>query len=109
MMPDMCSMKSTCQCVECVPRSPILVNTRKTEKDIMYEQLADIAALCCIDLNANLNDANKEYMAGDIPHGAFRYVLDRHTQLHLILSALGYTESHKIFGYPVKPEVESKE
>lgn len=67
------------------------------------EMVAACAAASIIDLNANLADAYKEYMSGDIPRGAYEYVLHRHSALISALNAAGYTDICPIFGYPKKP------
>ena len=66
------------------------------------KNLAEIAALCCIDLNFNLSEAHKEYLAGDISRGAYEYVLSRHGSIHRALHKCGFTENHEIFDYPIK-------
>jgi len=65
--------------------------------------VALMAAQCCIDLDSNLKSANEEYMRGEIPYGAFQYVLQRHTNMHAALRAAGFTENHPIFGWPMRP------
>jgi hypothetical protein len=70
---------------------------------LALQRVADIAAMCCIDLGANLSSAHKEYMAGEISNGAFQHVLARHTRMHAALREAGYTAEHAIFGWPVKP------
>ena len=42
-------------------------------------------------------------MRGDIPRGAYEYVLSRHGALHTELHLAGWTEKHPIFEFPVKP------
>lgn len=69
-----------------------------------YELLAQIAAECTMDLDANLSDAHKEYMDGDIPNGAYQYVLSRHANLYAMLHKCGFTEKHPIFEFPCRPK-----
>jgi hypothetical protein len=65
--------------------------------------VAQIAAMCCNDLDGNLVDAHKRYMSGETSNGAFQHVLWRHTQLHAALRAAGFIEKHPIHGWPVLP------
>lgn len=75
----------------------------------LLDRVAKIAAWCCIDLESNLNTAHKEYMAGEIPKGAFEHVRSRHLALHTALENAGYTGKHPIFDIPQKPKTESQE
>ena len=79
-------------------------NTQKAVANDALFVVAQIAAMCCTDLDSNLASAHKEYMAGEIPNGAFQHVLHRHTQMHAALHAAGYTEKHPIFGWPAMPK-----
>lgn len=68
------------------------------------EAVAQAAALCCPDLDANLASAHEEYMAGDIARGAYEFALSRHGAIYAALHSAGFTEKHVVYGYPVKPE-----
>lgn len=68
------------------------------------EEVARIAAVCTMDLASNLNSAHDEYMRGDIPHGAYSYVLSRQSALLQALRAAGFTEKHPLFEFPLRPE-----
>lgn len=70
----------------------------------LLRTVADAAAFASIDLASNLSSAHEEYMRGDIARGAYEYVLMRQTSLLIALHKAGYTEKHKLFGFPVKPE-----
>lgn len=78
-------------------------------ENIKLRVVADVAAYCCIDLEANLETAHQEYMAGQIPNGAFQHVLSRQAQMHGALYMAGYTETHKFFDFPVRPKEIEKE
>jgi hypothetical protein len=69
-----------------------------------YEHLALAASLACIDLASNVAEANKDYEAGAISKGAFNYIIERQAAIHAALYNLGYTETHKVYGHPIKPE-----
>jgi hypothetical protein len=77
------------------------------ERDALFV-VAQVAAMCCNDLNDNLSAAHEEYMEGKIPNGAFQHVLSRHTQMHAALYNAGFTEKHPLFGFPVVPKSEEK-
>ncbi len=88
-----------------MPNAETPTATRNTEEQLVQlARVADIAAQCMMDLDANLKSANEEYMEGKIPRGAFEYVLSRHTALHIALHEAGYTAKHPIFEFPVKPD-----
>jgi hypothetical protein len=67
------------------------------------EAVAKSAALCCIDLRTNLRDAKQEWMDGTIARGAYEYVQSRHDDLHAALHSAGFTDTNKLFGFPVRP------
>ena len=75
-----------------------------TPETIALKNVAAIAAYCCIDLDANLAAAQKEYMDGEIANGAFQHVLNRHTMMHMALQNAGFTGNHELFGYPIIPK-----
>ena len=66
-------------------------------------KVADIAAFCCIDIKTNLQDAEKDWLEGKIPKGAFAYVMQRSDALHLALYNAGYTDN-SIFDTPQRPK-----
>lgn len=66
--------------------------------------VADTAALCMIDLGANLKSAYDEWMRGDLPRGAYEYVLQRHGSMLLALRAAGYTCNQPVFDFPIRPD-----
>lgn len=70
----------------------------------LLRAVADAAAFASIDLASNLSSAHEEYMRGDLARGAYEYVLMRQTSLLIALHNAGYTEKHKLFQVPVKPE-----
>lgn len=70
----------------------------------LLRRVADAAAFASIDIASNLSSAHKEYMRGDIARGAYDYVLMRQSSLLIALRQAGYTEKHRLFEFPVKPE-----
>lgn len=48
------------------------------------DRLIDLVCTLAGVFDKNLNEAHREYMAGDIPAGAFRYVRDRHQTVQII-------------------------
>lgn len=84
-------------------------NAELSAENERLKKVADIAALCTIDIGSNLSSANKEYMEGSLPKGAFNYILERQGKLHEALHEAGYTETHPLFKYPMKPAALSTE
>lgn len=72
----------------------------------LLNNVADSAALTVIDLRRNTSDAYTEFMDGTLPQSAYFYVLSRYADLNVDLNSAGYTEQHKQFNYPVKPEAQ---
>jgi len=68
------------------------------------EIVAGTAAYCCIDLNNNLEAVEKEFMDGDISAGARRHVENRHASMIINLAKAGFTEKHKLYEFPIRPE-----
>ena len=75
----------------------------------LLKAVADIAAICFIDLDHNLAEAEKEYMDGKIAKGALKHVSNRHGNLHIALRNAGYTEKNEVFGFPCLPTPPKKE
>lgn len=51
-------------------------------KQDKIQQLKDVFTPLIPILDSNLSKANKEYLSGEISHGAFLYVLSRHSKAH---------------------------
>lgn len=75
------------------------------EQITLLTRVADVAALCCMDLGSNVAEAEKEWLAGNLSRGAYEYANARYLSLLIALNEAGYTEKNMFFDTPSKPEI----